>query len=212
MSRNRSYKPRKTPKQQRALSMVNAILDATAQVLVEVGYDYMTTNKVAAKAGISIGSLYQYYPNKEALVAALNTRLGTLELEIIRKKFREIEDHDIGVAVREVIKAMVDLHRLDPPLHRVLVEQVPRLGDLEKINDTNRQILELMRSYLAQKFADGNLARLDLVLFVVFNVVETLTHQAVLYRSDLLRTEELTDEICALVELYIRARLEKAPA
>lgn len=64
-------RPRKLPKQERSRVTVEAILDATALVLVREGYDRASTKRVAGVAGVSIGSLYQYFPNKESLVAAL---------------------------------------------------------------------------------------------------------------------------------------------
>ena len=63
--------PRRRPRQARAQATVEAIVKATARVLVEEGYDRASTNRIAQAAGVSIGSLYQYFPSKEALVAAL---------------------------------------------------------------------------------------------------------------------------------------------
>ncbi len=65
---------RKTPVQQRSRRTVDEILGAAARILVEDGYSAMTTNDVAAAAGVSIGSLYQYFPNKDALLRALVER------------------------------------------------------------------------------------------------------------------------------------------
>jgi AcrR family transcriptional regulator len=61
-----SVNPRKQPKQDRSQATVQAILTATTHILTEDGYDQLTTNRVAERAGVSIGSLYQYFPNKEA--------------------------------------------------------------------------------------------------------------------------------------------------
>src|SRR3954470_9305494 len=63
--------PRKRPRQARSRATVESVLEATARVLVKRGFDGLTTNLVAEAAGVSIGSLYQYFPNKAALVAAL---------------------------------------------------------------------------------------------------------------------------------------------
>ena len=66
--------PRKSASQKRSQATVETLLDATARVLTREGYDRASTNRIAAKAGVSVGSLYQYFPNKEALVAALVAR------------------------------------------------------------------------------------------------------------------------------------------
>ena len=71
MSAKPSAGPRKQPKQERSQATVEAILTATAHILTEDGYDRLTTNRVAERAGVSIGSLYQYFPHKDALIFAL---------------------------------------------------------------------------------------------------------------------------------------------
>src|SRR3546814_9174202 len=63
--------PRKLPRQERSKATVEAILIAATQVLIEDGYERATTARVAERAGVSVGSLYQYFPNKEALVGTL---------------------------------------------------------------------------------------------------------------------------------------------
>lgn len=66
-----AYQPRKTPIQARSAVTVEAIAEATIQVLLTVGLDRLTTNRVAERAGVSVGTLYQYYPNKQSLLFAL---------------------------------------------------------------------------------------------------------------------------------------------
>src|SRR5262249_60315502 len=71
MGRKLQTNPRKSASQERSRLTVDAILEATTRVLIKEGYDRASTNKIAAVAGVSIGSLYQYFPSKEALVAAV---------------------------------------------------------------------------------------------------------------------------------------------
>jgi AcrR family transcriptional regulator len=66
--------PRKNPKQERSQTLVGAVLEASARILDLNGYARLTTNKVAELAGVSIGSLYQYFPGKDALMAAVLER------------------------------------------------------------------------------------------------------------------------------------------
>src|SRR6201999_513352 len=69
--------PRKSPVQARSTASVEAILEATIQVLLKVGKERLTTTRVAARAGVSVGTLYQYFPNKSALLqAALKRHLA----------------------------------------------------------------------------------------------------------------------------------------
>ncbi|TMZ52891.1 TetR/AcrR family transcriptional regulator, partial [Klebsiella pneumoniae] len=86
--------PRKTPRQQRSRETVAAILEAAAQLFQRHGYTATTTNKIAERAGVSIGSLYQYFPNKEALLAALaQEHLETATASLIQAFARAAEQH-----------------------------------------------------------------------------------------------------------------------
>src|ERR1700704_3271428 len=85
MQRQPRTTPRKRPRQHRSKATVDAILEATARVLIKHGFDGLTTNAAAAAAGVSIGSLYQYFPNKEALVAALlEQHIGQMNAAVLR--------------------------------------------------------------------------------------------------------------------------------
>ena len=78
-------KPRKTPVQSRSSETVRAIKQATIQVLLETGVGRLTTTRVAQRAGVSVGTLYQYYPNKNALLhAVLKEHLGFIALAMER--------------------------------------------------------------------------------------------------------------------------------
>src|SRR5260370_3189 len=74
MARKLQTNPRKLASQERSRSTVDALLEATARILVKEGYDQASTNRIAEVAGVSIGSLYQYFPSKEALIAAVIDR------------------------------------------------------------------------------------------------------------------------------------------
>src|SRR5215472_19289867 len=91
--------PRKKPRQQRSQATVYAILDATARVLCTTGYDRASTNRIALAAGVSVGSLYQYFPSKEALVAALAEQHVEQMTNLVRLKLAEVASAPIPVAV-----------------------------------------------------------------------------------------------------------------
>ena len=115
-------------------------MEATARVLIKEGYDRASTNKIAAVAGVSIGSLYQYFPSKEALVAAVIDR-HTQELsQVFRNALLRVATRPIEVAARELVAAAIDGHRVNPKLHRVLAEEVPRTGD-SKISKLSSEAL-----------------------------------------------------------------------
>src|SRR5262244_3989532 len=130
MGRKLQTNPRKSACQERSRLTVDAILEATARVLRKEGYDRASTNKIAAVAGVGIGSLYQYFPSKEALVAGVVDRHAQELLQVARDSFLTAAAHPLETSLRELVAAGINAHRVDPKLHRVLAEEIPHTGRL----------------------------------------------------------------------------------
>jgi AcrR family transcriptional regulator len=199
-------KPRKSPAQQRSQLTVAALLKATAHILVKEGYESASTNRIAEAAGVSIGSLYQYFPSKEALVAAVVDRHMQEMLQLLRAVVDGVREQPLEVATRELVRVMIDAHRVDPKLHRALVEQVPRVGRLENISAIDSEAYRLIRAYLEAHRDELRVPDLDLAAFVCVATVEALTHGAVVNRPDVLSDKAgvFTDEVTRLVVGYLR--------
>jgi AcrR family transcriptional regulator len=95
MLRKPSATPRKQPKQERSQATVEAILTATTHILIKEGYDQFNTNRVAELAGVSIGSLYQYFPNKEALLFALAEDHANEMVQLVQCHLEDLNDTSI---------------------------------------------------------------------------------------------------------------------
>jgi len=207
MAQKLQTSPRKTASQERSRSTVDALLEATTRILIKEGYDRASTNRIAEVAGVSIGSLYQYFPSKEALVAAVVDR-HTQELsEVTRNALVKVAARPIEVAAREFVSVAIDAHRVNPKLHGVLAEQIPRVGRLENIEANVRDGYALVRGYLEAHRDEIDVADLDLAAFVVVTVVEALTHAAVLRRPDILadkNARRFVDDVTRLVVRYLR--------
>ena len=175
--------PRKTATQKRSRVTVNALLEATARILVREGFDRASTNRIAEVAGVSVGSLYQYFPSKEALVAALIDRHNQQLTQAVQGELAEAMSLPMGPAVRKLVAAAVKAHRIDPKLHRVLAEQIPRVGRLEKIESFNRQNYVLFAAYLERHRDEIRAVDLGLAAFVCVTSIEALTHTAVLHHK-----------------------------
>jgi AcrR family transcriptional regulator len=204
MARRPLTTPRKSALQERSKATVDALLAATARVLVKEGYDRASTNKVAEAAGVSIGSLYQYFPSKEALVAAVIERHIGAMMEVVRASLVRVALLPLADAARELVRVMIDAHRIEPKLHRVLVEQIPRVGNLEQIESVDDEAIALVRSYLEAHQDEIDVPDLDLAAFIAVTSVEALTHAAVLRRPALLDDERFRDEVASLVVRYLR--------
>jgi AcrR family transcriptional regulator len=200
--------PRKLASQKRSRATVDTLVEATARVLIKDGFARASTNRIAARAGVSIGSLYQYFPSKEALVAAVTERHAQELSQVVRETFLTVASRPIDIAVRELVAAGINAHRVDPKLHRVLDEEVPRTGRFENLDALQRNACVLFRSYLEAHRSEIDVADLDLAAFILVTTVEALTHAAVLHRADVLADEkkvgEFVDEVARLMLRYLR--------
>ena len=156
---------------------------------------------------MSVGSLYQYFPSKEALVAAVIERHNQQLMQVVRDALAEVAALPIEQAVRKLVTAAIKAHRIDPKLHRVLAEQIPRTGRLENIEAFNRETYALFRAYLEGHCHELRVVDLGLAAFVCVTSIEALTHTAVLHHSESLSDEAfgaLVGEATRLVVRYLQ--------
>ena len=199
MQRQTRTTPRKRPRQQRSKATVDTILEATTRVLVKHGFDGLSTNAVAAAAGVSIGSLYQYFPNKEALVAALIDRhMEEMNTSILAELTR-VAKLPLAQAARAVIELTIRAHAIDPELHRVLTEQVPRVGKLARLREVDEICHRMVAGLLAARKDEIAIRDPDLAAFILVSTIESVVHRAALLYPHRLRDPRLVDETTLLV-------------
>lgn len=129
-SARRLWKPRKVPRQPRSRATFDAIVEACARILRESGLAAVTTNAIAARAGVSVGSLYEFFPGREAILAAMvERRLAQLAPEVAAA-LEAARVLDSEAAVRTLVTRLVDLVGADRALFRLLVHEAPILLEL----------------------------------------------------------------------------------
>ena len=195
--------PRKRPRQARSRATVDTVLEATARVLVKRGFDGLTTNLVAEAAGVSIGSLYQYFPNKAALVAALIEKHLEDMTSLCLSELTRVAWLPAAEAVRSVIEVMIRAHAVEPELHHVLTEQIPRIGRMAKLHELDGLTHHMMTGLLATRKAELAIEDPDMAAFVLVAAIEAITHRAALFSAELLRDPRLVDETCSMVCRYL---------
>jgi AcrR family transcriptional regulator len=192
------------PKQQRSKETVDVILAATARVLVRDGFDRASTNRIADAAGVSIGSLYQYFPSKEALVAALVERHIEHMSEALEAKMVSLAEAPLPHTVRCMVELMLDAHAIEPELHRVLNEQVPRVGRLHRVHEVEARMQRLARAYFEARREEMRPGLdLDTAAFVVVQTIEALTHGAMIHAETAPARDALVEEVTTLVLRYL---------
>jgi AcrR family transcriptional regulator len=198
--------PRKLPSQHRSRATVEVILDAAARILVKGGYECFTTNRVAEAAGVSVGSLYQYFPNKEAVLGELMRR----HVEALERRFAAILGDAAKRPLHETVRALVEsnvrAHLVDPALHRVLSDEVPHQGDLDWRQGFDTRCTERVRLVLEQRRSELQVGNLDVAVYLVTRAVETAVHDAVATRPNDLASGTLADELTRMIVGYLTGK------
>ena len=192
---------RKQPKQMRSRATIEAMLQAAAHILGERGWDGLTTNHVAQLAGVSIGSLYQYFPHKLALVEAVRQRhLGEV-LDVLHAA----SDTSLPRArrIEALVDGMVGIHSRFPAAHRVLLEEIPRGRHGRLTHDRFASILH--ERYAAIVRAESRAAageRVNIAARVLAAAIAGVVHDAA--NQGTLQSRTLRSELTRLVDAYLR--------
>lgn len=202
-SEQRRIQPRKQPRQVRAELTRQRILAAAAHIFAEFGYAAGTTNRIAERARISIGSLYQYYPNKDALLAELLTRhldgdRGAATLQRYKESPESLE-----TIIREFVRAVIDNHLDDPQLLRIMIEHAPRSAELlERVTGVQWEMItdlhELLLAHPEVRVQDK-----DTAARLVSSTVEMTVHQLIASPGSI-DTTRLENELVAMITGYLR--------
>jgi len=200
----RRTSPRKLPRQDRSRDMVETILDAAARVFVKEGYARATTNRIALAAGVSVGSLYQYFPSKDAIAVELLRRYREGLISLVGTRLAEIQDHSFEAVVHALMTSLLRAEGINPALHRVLIEQVLRTNARREILGFEERLEQLLADSLR---AGGDKVRAgdyELAAFVLVRVVLAVVHAAVV-DNPRYNTPKLAAELTRLVVSYVGA-------
>lgn len=197
-------KPRKTPRQQRSVMTVGAITEATIQVLLARGAARLTTTDVAQRAGVSIGTLYQYFPNKEALLHAVLEQ----HLEMIGAAFAASAQRHRGRTLAEITEGMVadylDAKIANLDISRALYRMLPDLdaADLQKAmaSRIERALVMLMESA-----SDKVLERPEDVVPMVRMLLTGMVRATIEEQGGPSEIARLRSELSAMTLAYLQA-------
>lgn len=204
-SANRDIDPRRKPRQVRAELTRDRILTAAAHVFSEHGYAAGTTNRIAERARVSIGSLYQYFPNKDAVLAELMVR------HIDRGAWTHADQLDLSPGtlesvVRALVRDAIDNHRDDPRLLRIMIEEGQLSAELrETITRHGERRVAQVRDVFA-RHPDVDVRDLDTAVDLVVFTVELNTHRLAAFQQPA-AMETFENELVDMVTRYLRGPL-----
>lgn len=196
--------PRKKPSQIRGKSTVDFIIEATKKIIINEGYEYATTNHIAEVTGVSVGSLYQYFPNKEAIVLALIEETVSLAANRVRTKLRELMDIPLQDAMYEVILMVLRTYQENEFILLRLLHKVP---DLEEY--TQRLAIEKFThstnlAFLQQHQHEISVTDLDTALLFIENTVISNINTFIEENPTNLTEEQFVAELVKMVCNYLR--------
>lgn len=155
---------------------MNQILDVAEQMFIAEGYNATTTNAIAARAKVPIGSLYQFFPDKTAIFQALALRYG----EILHQRFVELDPDEMTQLplesyVDRIISATDQFFTDRPGYHAIFMQvqgTMPELDEIEAAADA--QLIEDFATSLAQRYGDLDAADYEAIAFVLVKAIGTL--------------------------------------
>jgi AcrR family transcriptional regulator len=200
-----SHELRRLPRQERARFTVAAILEAAALVIDEVGWSRASTNRIAERAGVSIGSLYQYFPNKEAILASLYEKHHREVNGVVGETMAVLGDPSVPIStvLRKLFDDLVRLHREDPVVARVLSTEVPiRPAGTEDGDNTGHEHQVLLGLLAARP--DVGAGDLEAASRILEITVEALTRWMVHEAPADADLEAFVNESVAMLSGYLR--------
>lgn len=195
-----SAKPRKMPTQARSRATVDAIVQAATYILTEQGWEGLTTNAIAERAGVNIGSLYQFFPNKEAVIVELKRR----HLQATHAALGDVLAvlPQLG-SLREIITMVVEMtvaeHRVAPAVHKAMEEELPRaVREVEVLQKPDfPALLSALKPFLQ------NVPDPELTLYLLGVAAHGLIHTVTAQRPELLDHPRLVSELVVMFESYL---------
>ena len=173
---------RKSPSQERSRRTVERILDAAARIFHEQGYAAATTNDIADEAEVSIGSLYQYFPNKDALLVTLTERhLASTTAGLIERLGDLGTETGFEVIITSVVEFLVDQHELDD-LHLLIMHEAPRTREINvELDRARSQLVQIASGLLADRIDDPR--RRELIARMVVATIDASVHDVILRQA-----------------------------
>jgi AcrR family transcriptional regulator len=191
---------RKAPKQKRSREMVSRLLDATAATIAERGLDGTTTNHIAEQAGVSIGSLYQYFPDKEALVESLLTRMGEQAGLRFRQQAKKVDINAMNlhqVALNAIQFGILSI-RLDPVMYE-MIRNWSRVPIHKLLDPLERAFLVAAQPYFLKHYSNYPIHNLETKLYILINSTIFTAIRYAVQEESMIEEKELVDTLADII-------------
>ena len=182
---------------------VDAILEATIRVLEREGADAATTSRVAEVAGVSVGTLYQYFANRDAILNALQDRELERASQLMSGLLGRSERASEQDIARAVVEALLKSYRAAPALHRVLAVEGLRVTPHDRVLAFDARVVGTIRAFLSLPGMRVRRTNLDAAAFVIYQAVRAAMLAYLLEEPAGLDDRSLVDELTDLILRYL---------
>jgi AcrR family transcriptional regulator len=193
---------RKPPLQSRSKATVDVILEAAIRILEMEGSPAMTTSRVAEVAGVSVGTLYQYFGNRDAILDALQDRELERAGNLLQSLLTANVQSDRELA-RRVVEGLMKLYQAAPALHRVLAVEGLRVSPKERVQAFDLRLVTMIRGFLSLSKGPLRRTNLDAAAFVIFQSVRASMLAYLLERPAAVDEATLVEELVDLTVTYL---------
>ncbi len=202
MTKNKDTKVKiqlKSPTQERSRQTVATILEACAQLMVQESFYEITTDKIAKEAGVSIGSLYQFFGNKESVVLALIKKINSEDKLIITERVKTLNTLPAEQRVRGIIEMMVDVMTSKPELRQKIQSIQNYLVDSQYISEVNSYYVSLFKQEIPHLPGRD----MEKVAYVLVNLCFGLLNTIGIEKPQFTQDKGLIEEIMTLACKYL---------
>jgi len=203
MPKRSTTRARKSPRQERSQVTVDAILEAASRLFAGEGLEAVTTSRIAELAGVSIGSLYQYFPSKAAILGELIDRHSEQTITRLAEKLERLAVGPVAEVLREIVEILLEADTIDIGLHRVFLDKLPEAGRIEQRHGEIRRVTQSVRAILQARLRELRVEEPDVAAVIAVHAIEAVTNAVVFEFPDRLRDPKLVDEITALATRYL---------
>lgn len=203
MSQGRKKKTKiqvKSPTQERSKQTVSSILEACARIIAREGYFAVTTDKIAVEAGVSIGSLYQFFGNKESVVSALIKQLIDDDRRYFFEKLAPLEATPREEKISKMLEIGLEIYRMNPELRSALQAVRLYLTEQEYITQSRAIFMEFVRKNLGHI----NPARdPDKVAYIAVTAFLSIMNSASVDQNSVVNDPQLVQELTLMFKKYL---------
>lgn len=200
-ARNKAKRPVRRARQARSRATVETIVEATTRILAGAGWDAVNTNAIAKRAGVSVGSVYEYFANKQAVLDLIVDRHLTRAEDLIRGSASLVgASPQPEKVVQALVAGFIVLHREDPPLHRALASTVPlSIRQRERIDALRGRTVALVTAALA-----GRVDRPEIKATLLVDAADAIAHRWIIDEVGVPVAPDLMQaELETMLSLYV---------